>query len=320
MISLNNTPVNGRIPCIGKAAHGWLTHNQRGKVLAVVNHATYLLTEQGELVWLVTPEDPLHRRCIQVPAWLPRPAIDSLYTIQGGSIEFDSGTKLDFRPSIIWETPILSHSEAIDIKLIPERLFAVYESFLERNTPVGIGSCIRAVLQIAINPDVPVCLLSEDPIIRNTWQYIERVVRACLSHDLCAVLPSSENLIGLGEGLTPSGDDFLGGLFFARFLLSSSYPQLHYLEFDPLPEWMHAVQFRTNLISYTLLSDHVNGHALEPLNKFGLAIFTNRSVESTCLAAADLIKIGHTTGWSLLTGFLVGMLLVSPNPPSMPHS
>jgi hypothetical protein len=85
--------------------------------------------------------------------------------------------------------------------------------------------------------------------------------------------------------------------------------QLNYLEFKNLPEWINAIQSRTNLISFALLEDNITGHALEPLNRFGIALLTNQPLENASSAASDLIKVGHSTGWSLLTGFLVGMLL-----------
>jgi hypothetical protein len=116
-------------------------------------------------------------------------------------------------------------------------------------------------------------------------------------------------LIGLGEGLTPSGDDFLGGLLFARHLLSCSYPHLLYLELSNLTEWIDANQPRTNLISFVLLKDNAAGYALDPLNRLGIALLTNQTVENANFAASDLLSVGHSTGWSLLTGFLVGMLL-----------
>ncbi len=309
----NVAPVAGEVLTIGTAARGWLSPGQRGKVLAEVTHATYLLTEVGELVWLATAESPKHRRCLLWPAPLPRLAVDSTFTIQGQSIDLTSGTKLNFHASHIWEAPTLPFSNVIEVGKLPEILFAAYDPFLVEETPVGFGRFIRLVLQIAKKQDSFAGVQPENILTLTAWPIVERITRACLSHDLPGVLKQAEALIGLGEGLTPSGDDFLGGLFFARVLLSCSYPQLNYLELDNLPEWIDAVQARTNLISFTLLKDNVSGHALDPLNRFGLALLTDQPVENASSAASDLILVGHSTGWCLLTGFLVGMLLAFPD-------
>jgi hypothetical protein len=301
-------PFTGKVPIMGAAARGWLSPGEHGKVLAAVTHATYLLTEQGELVWLGTAETPMHRRCIRVASPLPWLAVGTAFTFKDHSIELESGTNLDFHTSQIWETPAIPASDLIESKLLPDKLHTFCNTFLARETPVGVGTFIRPVLQIAKKQDSSTAIQPEKFLTMTAWPIVERIARAYLSHDFAGVLQHAEALIGLGEGLTPSGDDFLGGLFFARYLLSCSYPHLFYLEFSNLPEWIDAVQPRTNLISFVLLKDNATGHALDPLNRFGIALLTNQPVESASSAASDLIKVGHSTGWSLLAGFLVGML------------
>jgi len=291
------------------AARGWLSQGRGGKVLAAVNHATYLLIEAGELIWLTAVESPKHRRCIQWPAPLPRLAVDSTFTIQGQSINLESGTNLNFRASHVWETPALPVGNGSEIEQLPDILFAACEPFLARETPVGYGTFIRPVLQIAKKQDSSTGIQPENILNMTAWPIVERIARACLSHDFAGVLRQADALIGLGEGLTPSGDDFLGGLFFARYLLSCSYPHLFYLEFSNLSECLDTFLPRTNLISFVLLKDNAAGHALDPLNRFGIALLTNQPLESASSAASDLIYVGHSTGWSLLAGFLVGMLL-----------
>jgi hypothetical protein len=270
--------------------------------------------EQGELVWLTSPESPKHRRCVQWPAPYPRPVVDSTFAIRDRSIDLESGAKLDFRDSRVCEIPALPAGDVIQIEQLPNKLVAACEPFIARETPEGFGSFIQPVLQIAQKRDASTRFLPENFLNATAWPIVERIAKACLSHDLCTVIRLAEGLIGLGEGLTPSGDDFLGGLFFARYLLSCSYPHLLYLEISNLPEWIDANQPRTNLISFVLLKDNAAGHALEPLNRFGIALLTNQPVENACSAASDLITVGHTTGWNMLTGFLVGMLLVFPDP------
>lgn len=304
---------------MGEAARGWLSQDQRGKVLAVVTHATYLLTEAGELVWLATPESPKHRRCIQWPASLPRLAVDSTFTIQSQSIIIEGGTKLNLSGSHIWEPPALRVGDNIEIGQLSDKLIGLAELIRSRGMPVGYGLFILPILQIVKENDSSTRFQPKDIMALTAWSIVEKITQSCLHHDLPGVLKQAEALIGLGEGLTPSGDDFLGGLFFARFLLSCAYPQLNYLELANLLEWIDALQSRTNLISFTLLKDNVTGHSLEPLNRFGLALLTNQPVECAA-SAADLIKVGHSTGWSLLTGFLVGMLLAFPEESCMPRS
>ena len=312
-------PSTGKIETMGAAARGWLLQGQGGKVLAVVTHAVYLLTEEGELVWLATTGNPMHRRCMQLPAPLPHLAVDATFTIRGQSIDLESGTNLDFHASHVWEGLELPPGDVIDIGQLPDTLFAVCQSFLATETPVGYGSFILPVLQIAKKLKFSIRFQPKDILTTAAWPVVERIARECLSHDLPGVFQEAEGLVGLGEGLTPAGDDFLGGLFFARHLLACSYPFLLYLEFSDLREWIAACQPRTNLISYVLLKDNARGHALEPLNRFGIALLTNQPEACIISAASELIKTGHSTGWSLLAGFLVGMLLAIGERPENPR-
>jgi hypothetical protein len=298
-----------KVPILGEAANSWLTQGGGGKVLAAVNHATYLLTEHGELIWLATPESPKHRRCILWPAPLPNLAVDSIFTTRDRSIDLESGTKLDFRTSEVWKAPVIPVQDIIELDILPYRFFTVVETFLSQESPPGVGVFVRLVLQIARKKEVNLSFQPGDFLTRSAWSVVERIARACLRHDPSEILKKAEALIGLGEGLTPAGDDFLGGLFFACFMLSCSYPYIHFRELDDLPEWVDAHQSRTNQISFALLRDNASGHALEPLNRFGIALLTNQPVEILTSAASDLIKVGHSTGWSLLAGYVTGMLL-----------
>jgi len=303
----------GKNPVIGEAASIWLAPGRRGKILAVVSRAAYLLTEPGELVWLASEGSPMHRRCIRWPVPLPNLAVDTNFVVRGRSIDLASGTSLDLGSSEIWQASVFPGWQAIDLDILSNRFFAVVETFLSQEMPLGVGLFIRPVLQIARKMEANLSLQSEDIVTGSAWPAVEKIARACLCRDFPGILKEAGSLIGLGEGLTPSGDDFLGGLFFARFLLLCAFPKLFIQASSRLMEWIDANQSRTNLISFTLLKDNIAGHALEPLNRMGIALLTDQPGENVISAASDLIKVGHSTGWSILTGFVTGILLALPN-------
>jgi hypothetical protein len=301
--------VANQVPTLGQAANTFLTQGRNGKVLAAVNHATYLLTEAGELFWLATLESPKHRRSILLPAPLPTLVVGSTFTTGNRWISLETGTKLDFRTSEVWLDPVVPVEQVIELEFLPDKLFSRVENFLSQESPLGFGLFIRPVLQIARKEQGNLGSQPGEALTRFSWPVIERIARACFHHDAHKVLKEAEHLIGLGDGLTPSGDDFLGGLFFARSLLLCAFPNLLPLEFPNLHEWIDGNQLRTNLISFTLLKDNISGHALEPLNRLGIALLTNQPEEKVISAALELIKVGHSTGWSLLAGFVTGTLL-----------
>jgi hypothetical protein len=65
---------------------------------------------------------------------------------------------------------------------------------------------------------------------------------------------------------------------------------------------------RTNLISYTLLRDHAIGQASEALHQFVDALVAGQALERMQRSATRLIGVGHSTGWDLLSGVVVGLM------------
>lgn len=298
---------------MGEAASVWLTPGRSGKVLAAVNHAAYLLTDLGELVWLAGAGSPMHRRCVRWPVPLPHLAVETTFVVRDRSIDLASGMKLDLRSSEIWEVPAVPVQEVIELDILPYKLFAMVEEFLSQESPLGFGVFIRPVMQISRKEGGDPSFQPDDVLTRSAWKAVERIANACLHKDLPEILKEAEPLTGLGEGLTPAGDDFLGGLFFARHLLLCAFPNLFRMQLSRLHEWLDVNQPRTNLISFTLLKDNVAGHALEPLNRMGIALLTHQPVKNVISAASDLIKVGHSTGWNLLAGFVTGILMTYPD-------
>ena len=299
------------VACLGQAANTFLAQGQNGKVLAALNHAVYLLSGRGELFWLAELDSPRHRRGILLPAPLPAPLVGSAFTSGDCWLKLEDGTSLDFGALEVWESPVFPVKQFIPPGSLPDGLYSMLENFLAREFPSGFGWMIRPVLQLARNESVSPDLPPGDVFNQHAWPLVEKIARACFQPDIPGVLKEAGFLVGLGEGLTPAGDDFLGGLFFARHLLLVAYPALAGLEIPNLDEWVEASRSRTHLISFTLLKDNLAGHALEPLQRLGMALFTNQPLEIALSAASDLIRVGHSTGWSLLAGFATGMLLAS---------
>ena len=109
-------------------------------------------------------------------------------------------------------------------------------------------------------------------------------------------------MIGLGEGLTPSGDDFIGGLLFSNFVLRETYTQYQGFTRSDVASFVLDSRNRTNLISYAMLEDLASGHTFDTLHRFINALLTDQHLENAHNLALELVRIGHSTGWDLLTG------------------
>jgi uncharacterized protein DUF2877 len=105
----------------------------------------------------------------------------------------------------------------------------------------------------------------------------------------------AEALIGLGPGLTPSGDDFLGGALVA----------LHALRQSPrarrLAGWLWPrARTRTHAISLAHLACAAEGEAMAPLHAALRRLLAGGRDLAGALRAVG--AVGHTSGWDALAG------------------
>lgn len=123
-------------------------------------------------------------------------------------------------------------------------------------------------------------------------------------NDVAAFERAALRVLGLGPGLTPSGDDFVGGIFFA----------LHHA---PRPRWcaaLPAVRLRmrqaganaTNVISAALLDDLMDGHSHQALHDLLGALQTEDPARIEAATTA-LLRIGATSGADMLCGVLLAL-------------
>lgn len=108
-------------------------------------------------------------------------------------------------------------------------------------------------------------------------------------------------LLGLGPGLTPSGDDYLGGVLIAlRTLGREDDADRIWSVIEPI------VAAATNDISRAHLAAAAEGFGSAPLHVLLNAIIDGQSEWLADFAAA-VIRIGHTSGWDALTGAIAAL-------------
>jgi hypothetical protein len=110
-----------------------------------------------------------------------------------------------------------------------------------------------------------------------------------------ALADEAAMLVGLGPGLTPSGDDFLGGVMLA----------LHHVHRDTqargLWRWLEPRLSRTSAISAAHLAAAAGGEGHEAMHTALANLFQRMPGWPATLDALD--AIGHCSGWDALAGF-----------------
>jgi hypothetical protein len=242
----------------------------------------------------------MHRRCIQILPGSPRSATGSSFVVQDRQILIESGFVLDFGNALTWEAA--QPASVISSNTLSSCIYSFF-STIDVSHARGFGSFIPQILSCSQG-------YFSDAVLQHAQPLVLEMARACREHQPSRIPDLAEKLIGLGAGLTPSGDDFLGGMLFALNRLQSAYPESNFTNWNVAPE---PFRRRTHLISYTILNDLANGHAVAPLHALMNGLLMDEPAENLHACLAGLTSIGHSTGWDMLAGFMTGLISIPPS-------
>ena len=274
--------------------------------MAAFSQAVYLKTDAGGLFWLVTPDAPMHRRAAQVNGGLPICSSSSRYCVQSNRATMGGALMVDLEHSEAWRAPQTAAMLTVPPSELSRRVQDLFYD-LDLSNSAGFGAFIPHIMRLACT-DFPLPgSACGNLVLERAEPFVLGAARACRDSDPDALCTNAVALIGLGGGLTPSGDDFAGGLLFClkHLGLTALSKKLH----DALtrPEFLGIA---TNEISAAILIDLVAGHAVAPLHETVNRLLLGEAKERIHPFVSQLTSLGHSTGWDLLAGVFTGLLAV----------
>jgi len=243
------------------------------RVLARSSASTYLRAG-GEIVWLGDAEAPLHPRAILVAG---------PHAPERDDVRVDPSGLVPWRPT----TPGLDSTAAERLATSWRRLAAGIGAI---GAPRGFGA-----------------LIAGGPLefpLTGACAPAAALARACARDDAAAAADAALELLGLGSGLTPSGDDYVGGALFARRLLAAGGLADRTAWRRAAAAVLTAARTRTHPISLTLVGDLADGLGWAPLHELVHALAAGVPAGA---AARRLSSLGHTSGWDVLAGLGAGL-------------
>ena len=118
-------------------------------------------------------------------------------------------------------------------------------------------------------------------------------------------------LLGLGPGLTPSGDDVLCGVLLGLHAIGATA-----IASELAGSVLSAAPLQTTPLSRALLAASAEGEGGEALHRF-IAAASSASADQLDCVVENLGRIGHTSGWDALAGaFLVLSAYAVRHPPT----
>jgi hypothetical protein len=174
---------------------------------------------------------------------------------------------------------------------------AVWQALEERQRRTGADICAVELLHRK---------LPRGEIITGIMsRLIHELVNAARSLDPAFEM-SVAGLIGLGQGLTPSGDDFLVGFLTGlRCLIGKKAERVTF--FSNLEKMVIKFSHQTNDISRTYLYHARRGQVSSSLVALVTAIARGDDTDHLLHTAEEAMRIGHCSGMETVTGLLVSL-------------
>jgi len=206
-------------------------------------------------------------------------SIGARAAVRGGMLRVDDGLFVDLRPAY----PYHSHLHRAALSLVREPVRSAWNA---------AWSALRNHGTFA-------------PLMSRGGAAIAQMCKATRDLDCACARQAMSALIGLGEGLTPSGDDYLVGYFLGLLSCAAAdgARQGFIAEFG---ESLRAMASRTNQVSRMYLEAAVEGEVSERLATLVYRIAAGASEQAVALAAAAALAVGHNSGSCGVLGLLLG--------------
>jgi hypothetical protein len=196
------------------------------------------------------------------------------------------------------------HGVALQFGEIPNHGWIPQRVQLEATASARIAELTRALIANDAPRGFDALLAGSAPAfpLDLALERVQALARAYASNKPESVRAASIPLLGFGTGLTPSGDDLAGAALFGRRLLTPQKPAWAELA----QELAREVEKRSHAVSAALFADLGRGESFAPLHGIVDALAADDQVAALA-AARELTAIGHSSGWDMFTGLVIGI-------------
>jgi len=282
---------------VGLFAEAILRHARNGRVVAVFERSFYVAFSDG---WVCVGlshigSGPLHVICGSRPRGWPQ--VGSSITVAEGLFLLDNMPFATLDGAVVWKP-----EQAPDWTTASLRRGLDVASEFWRTDAFEDGLAATGYVELPANPTLLVSaampgITAVDRIVAHALDG-----REVLSEDREAIV----GLIGLGPGLTPSGDDVLGGALIALTSLGLLSVR------DELWRGCSGSLDRTNDVSRVHLQTAARGCGAAALHNAINATISGR-VDRLPAYLAKLSTIGHSSGRDSFAGALIALRAAAPH-------
>jgi hypothetical protein len=294
-------------------------HSFSGTVHSVFRQACNLWLEPGKLLTLLPCQKGNVPHGIRLDAsshsvFLHALRVGQPVACRGGILRID-GTdfSVDMRPAHPWHIDLQgfhidlcrpTHAQSWAVAWSELKLHH-YKSGMSEN----LGACF-------LSEGRPATPAVSEILLQQSAHTIPSLLEATCRLRLREAMLSVRALVGLGYGLTPSGDDFLVGYMAGLWCTAGGTPsRMRFL--TALGSELSDASRNTNEISCAYLRSAANGHVSEPIAKLAQRLNQANNMSSIRAATQAALQVGHTSGSDGVLGLLLGCLAWQGLPPHL---
>ncbi len=216
------------------------------------------------------------------------------FEINNEGITFlESNIKINFSDTFVWNS---DWKVKPNLTLLSENIKYLEDLVIKKGDMRGIG--------FLLTRDLPQNNVFPEKTVERIKEKVSDIDQEIFRNNAYQIF---EEFIGLGPGLTPSGDDFVSG-FLYTWNYAVDYGLLDQIDLN-YDEWVSLIDRKTNKVSKMDLWLALNDKPLEVVKKvieslYGLNKFRVYN------SVIDLIGRGSTSGTDILTGIIISSKLV----------
>ncbi|HKV43615.1 MAG TPA: DUF2877 domain-containing protein [bacterium] len=273
-----------------------------GEILAVHPRSCYLMDEDGAIYAIVQESlgnGPLN---LVIPDGAGQPfqhlSVGETVRSNGHALLLSDSLDVGLAAARLWD-PKPYTALGVD----PERLGQAMSTLLRAVTAAPPEKSLALLLPYLQEEELPAPLLKVTHFPRS-HALMGGLAESLALRNRRGLKVVTSSMAGLGPGLTPSGDDFIGGVLLALALAREDRPDAELKEIGGL--LLETAAPRTHEISAAYLKAAHAGEASDRWHRL-LGALASGDPPAIVEAAHGVMRTGETSGADMLSGFIIAM-------------
>ena len=281
-----------------------------GVIHSVFHQACNVSLESDALLTLVSSEkgnlsQGIRLRTPSQFTFLNQLRVGQPVACRGGILRIGgSNLSVDLRTASLWHIDLKGLRVDLHQRDTAQAWVVAWLELKKHRRGNGMSAIIAAT---PVSRQYPVTSSGMKTFVERAVQTVPALIDATRNLQIDSAITVFRTLIGLGPGLTPSGDDFIVGYLAGLWSTAGSDPpRLRFM--SSVGAWLFQAAAGTNAISRTYIKSAVNGNVSEPIATLAQRFWKTKSMDSVREATRTALQVGHTSGTDGVLGLLLGCI------------